>query len=666
MTTVVPAPPVRTSAAPDHRAYRTWLRTEAGPAWVERSVDQVGAWLRGKDWRLDVDLSRDGTHLVAGKTLAVRRHHKGGQDAFRFTMVEGPVGRRFTTTVMFVGGRNGGWMTLQGTNESGQWVGTPNLATNLLESPGGFADGSRVVSPDLWQVRTAEDRIALLDLLVSDRRGAVFVAAAGHQDPALAADFGRKVEEWTSGARGLAHVVFLDHESAAWLRDQVAGTLGVAEWTVRTFRPGIDLGSPATLRLHRTMGLRALIDTSEPRLRRLFSVFARQLLDEQPEPTELVAWRRTFERLDSREAADGLRRVAERADATRRRVEESRSVYAAQRALQDAELSGISAPLASEVPVTDEPVLPGTVPAELERLRVEHASAVAERDALLSRLRGVQEALMLPDLNEGSLMALVDAATATDQDQDAAAAGAARIETLEERVAGLEAKVVEHQDAEWAARQDAVDAQGQVISLDETVRQLSRQVAVMAAGGDAASISEAPLDCPSAESPGSWQELVDGFEEWKAFGIVITADRDTAADLHDIDVDGRCLINTWRGLTALAGYVRAKRDGAHYGGFKTYLEVQPSGYPRYNQGWFAASETSNAMTGERAKERDLPVPTSVHRDGVLEMQQHLRIGRVPNLDPRIYIHDDTTGSGVVVVGYIGPHLTTRATAKLNR
>ncbi|MDM8086425.1 hypothetical protein QUV83_16760 [Cellulomonas cellasea] len=666
MTTFAPAPPARPRSNLDHGAYRTWLRTGVGPGWVDRAVDQLGAWLRGKDRRLDVDLSSDGVHLVAGKTLTVRRHNKGGQDAFRFTMAEGPVGRRYTTTVMFVGGRSGGWMSLQGTNESGQWVDTPNLATYLLDSPGNFTDGDRIVSPELWHVRTTEERFALLDLLVSDRRGAVFVAAAGHQDPGLAVDFARKVEEWTKGARGLAHVAFLDHESAAWLREQVGGTLGVAEWTVRTFRPGIDLTSPATLRLHRTMGMSALIDTSEHRLRRLFSMFARQLLDEQPEPTEVVAWRRTFERLDSREAADGLRRVAERADATRRRVEQSRSLFAAQRAAQAVEPPAIAVPPASTAPVTGESAPAAVDPAELEGLRGERAAAAAERDALLDTLRRVQETLMLPDLTEDSLTALLDAATATDQDQDAAAAGAARIETLEEQVADLEAKVAEHQDAEWAARQEAVDTQGQVSSLDETLRQLSRQVAVMTAGGDPADVAEAPLDCPSAEAPGSWQELVDGFETWEALGIVITADHDTAADLHDIDVDGRCLANTWRGLTALAGYVRAKREGAHDGGFKTYLEAQPSGYPRYNQGWFATSETSNAMTGERAKERDLPVPKSVHRDGVLEMQQHLRIGRIPNLDPRVYIHDDTTETGVVVVGYIGPHLTTRATAKLNR
>ncbi|MHA7619882.1 hypothetical protein ACX12M_15315 [Cellulosimicrobium cellulans] len=661
MSTVSAPAQASTRAPVEHGAYRAWLSTEAGSDWVERAVDQVSAWLRGKDRRLDIDLGQDATHVVAGKTITVRRHRKGGQVAFRFTMVEGPVGRRYTTTVMFIGGRTGGWMSLQGTNDAGRWVETPNLATNLLESPGAFTDGGRVVSPELWHVRGGGDRAALLDLLVSDRRGAVFVAAAGHQAPELATDFARKVEQWTQGARGLSHVVFLDADSAAWLRNQVGGALGVAEWTVRTFRPGIDLGSPSSLRLHRTMGLQALIDTSEHRLRRLFSRFARQLLDEQPEPAEVIAWRRTFERLDSREAMEGLRRVAERADESRRRVEHRRTLYVEQRAeaqrLVHDTVADLVRPTALETAAVEDE--------EMARLRAIAQEAAAERDALAQALRRVQDTLMVADLSDASLTELLDAATSNDQDQQAAAAGAERIDELEQQVAALDDKVAEHHDAEWAARQDATDTLDQLTVLEETVRLLSRQVAVMAAGGDPAAVDHTPQDRP-AQVPGSWQELVDQFVEWEQFGIIITADAETAADLHEIDVDGRCLANVLRALTALAGYVRAKKDGVHDGGFKSYLEAQPTGYPHYNQSWFATSETANAMTGDRAKERDLPVPTTISANGVLEMQQHLRIGRIPNLDPRVYIHDDTNGSGVVVIGYIGPHLTTRATAKLNR
>lgn len=661
MSTVAAPAQVPIRAPFEQGTYRAWLLTEAGTDWVDRAVDQVSAWLRGKDRRLDIDLSRDETHVIAGKTLAVRRHHKGGQSAFQFTMVEGPAGHTYTTTAMFVGGRTGGWMSLQVSNDGGRWVATPRLATNLLESPGAFTDGGRVMSPEPWHIRTSADRAALLDLLVSGRRGAVFVAAAGHQDPELAADFARKVEEWTSGARGLAHVVFLDAESASWLREQVGGSLSVAEWTVRTFRPGIDLAVPATLRLHRTLGLQALIETSEHRLRRLFSVFARRLLDEQPEPSEVIAWRRTFERLDSRDAAEGLRRVSERANESRRRAENLRSQYTERRAEQQR----LARDTVTELVLPTEPDRATVDDGEMARLRTEAKEATAERDALARVLQRVQDTLMVPDLSDASINELLDAATGADQDPEAAAAGAERIEKLEQQVASLDEKVSEHHDAEWAARQDATDTLDQLTSLEDIVRLLSRQIATISAGGDPALLYDTPQDRP-VKTPGSWQELVDQFDEWKQFGIVITADAETAADLHEIDVDGRCLANTLRALTALAGYVRAKQDLMHDGGFKAYLEAQPFGYPHYNQSWFATSETANAMTGSRAKERYLPVPTSIDPGGMVEMQQHLRIGRIPNLDPRIYIHDDTSGTGVVAVGYIGPHLTTRATAKLNR
>lgn len=644
-----------------HSAYRAWLQTESGPDWVQRSIDQVGSWLRGKDRELDVDLSHDGVHLIADKTLTVRRHHKGGQDAFRFTMVEGPEGRRYTTNVIFVSGRSNGWMSLQVGNDGNAWVGTPRLARNLLTSPGGFIDGSRSISPDLWHVRSPEDRRALLELLLSDRRGAVFVAAAGDQDPDLAAEFARKIDQWTSSAHGLAHVAYLDAASSAWLGDQLGGVFGVSEWSVRTFRPGIDPTSPSTLRMHRTLGMRTLIDTSEPRLRHLFSVFARQLLAEQPEPTELNSWRRIFDRLDSSEAAEGLRRAAERASVTRRRVEESRSQYTAQRAAETSNAEAESASAVREANRVD----PAT-PAVVAHARVDRDVALADRDAAFKILRHVQDVLMLPDLSLGSLTALIEAATAANAEGEAAAGGADRIEALEDQVAGLEAQAEAHQKAEWAAREDAVDLQEQVSKLDDTVRLLSQQLAIASTGADTAADVEPPEDCPSVEAPGSWQDLVDRFESWKPFGVVITADPETAADLHDIDSDGRCLTNTWRGLTALAGYVRSKRIGIHEAGFKAYLQAQYSGFPQYHQAWFATSETSNAMEGKRGKERDLPVPASIHPDGRIEMQQHLRIGRIPNLDPRVYIHDDTSNSGLIVVGYIGPHLTTRATARLNR
>lgn len=55
------------------------------------------------------------------------------------------------------------------------------------------------------------------------------------------------------------------------------------------------------------------------------------------------------------------------------------------------------------------------------------------------------------------------------------------------------------------------------------------------------------------------------------------------------------------------------------------------------------------------RQRTFPVPTSVARDGKLFMQAHLRIGGGNTVSPRLYFHDDGTGTGLVYVGYIGEH-----------
>ncbi|MGW8565344.1 hypothetical protein [Isoptericola sp. NPDC055881] len=98
MTEVTERPQTPTRPV-EHGAYRAWLRTGAREDWVDRAADHVGAWLRSKDQRLDVDLSRgDGVHMVAVKTIIVRHQINSGKSAFRLAMVEGVPGSRYNET----------------------------------------------------------------------------------------------------------------------------------------------------------------------------------------------------------------------------------------------------------------------------------------------------------------------------------------------------------------------------------------------------------------------------------------------------------------------------------------------------------------------------------------------------------------------------------------
>ena len=92
MTEVTERPQTPTRPV-EHRAYRAWLRTGARENWVGRAAAEVGAWLRSKDRRLEVDQSRgDGVYMVAAKT---RHHLNSGKSGFRFAMVDGVPGSRY-------------------------------------------------------------------------------------------------------------------------------------------------------------------------------------------------------------------------------------------------------------------------------------------------------------------------------------------------------------------------------------------------------------------------------------------------------------------------------------------------------------------------------------------------------------------------------------------
>jgi hypothetical protein len=52
----------------------------------------------------------------------------------------------------------------------------------------------------------------------------------------------------------------------------------------------------------------------------------------------------------------------------------------------------------------------------------------------------------------------------------------------------------------------------------------------------------------------------------------------------------------------------------------------------------------------------LPVPATVEPNACIFMGAHFKIALSATISPRIHYYDDTARTGVVYVGYIGPHL----------
>jgi len=669
----------------DHGAYRALLSVQNQRGWLADAIAQVDAWLRDKGY--DVDLSTVGAHEVAGARVSVARHSNGGEDAFRLQLTETNQQGTWRSNVLLLDGPDP-WVSVDVVNDSRQIVAPPRLVARLIDVLD-LTDSDQPVRVSPVRVATESQREALLELLLSDRRGMVLVAASGHSfDTTAGRSFASDVTKWTRWTVGLAHVAVLDPDSARWLTEESHGALLVHPGTIRSFRPGLDLAVDSTLRGHRTMGEAQLAVGETPRMQRLFGLFSHSALAGRPEPTRVAAWRRTFDRIQARATADALRT---RGASTRPVSDDRRELREVTAALEAERLRADDA-VAELDRVRQALNLEDLKPATLAALLAEATAVRPEVDAgILDRLRDsavlwqrreaatrahaaaterrVRESLGVADLSPETLERV-----AQDAEQ-----GASIGELLDEAAKEVEASAALAEDAaraaqeageaEWAARTDAIDQQDRADKLETRNRVLAarlREAGVYDHPGPDATAADPDCPCPEA---GSWTELIDSFPLWEPLGVVITAEHDKIRELDHLDVDGRALANAWSGLRALAGYRRAKLDGLTDGNLDRYLSTTPDGYAGFHPKWFVPNETGYTMA-HYGGERVFACPTSVHPDGRVPMPAHMRLARIQNKDPRMHLID-ATGSlvggqvGLVVVGYIGVHLTNRRTAAYN-
>ncbi|MFD5452255.1 hypothetical protein [Streptomyces sp. NPDC127100] len=168
---------------------------------------------------------------------------------------------------------------------------------------------------------------------------------------------------------------------------------------------------------------------------------------------------------------------------------------------------------------------------------------------------------------------------------------------------------------------------------------------------DVAAATEGLLDLPASFAE-LWQRL-------KAFAYVeVTADQRTALSLDEHTAARTWAAKAWQGLCALESYAEHRQRG-FAGGFHQFCQRPPAGARAYPSSQLAMTETEATM-GAHGRERYFPGIGGAR----VEMQAHLKLAGRGNVCPRVHFRDDLAGkgaSGLVIVGYIGPHLTNRRT-----
>lgn len=550
---------------------------------------------------VDLDLTRDVRIVGDGRTIRAMHHRNGGAEAFLLSMSETNDGGTFVTTVLAVDDPDDPWLMLRVTSDRRRAVPAPRLARRLLERID-LHDGDHPLTAQSQLVHPGTLAGFTARLTDPTRRGVVLAVGTG--DLITPAIITPKLDSWVRNTVGLAATLVLTPEATTKF-SQTAGAYRAHEGTIRTYGRGVDLDAQSIARTHRMLSPRTVTDSEDWQVRNLLTTFTRAPLGALPLPATLARWDRTFERLLNREMTSRI--IVPRP---------ARSVHG---------------------------VAQGT--AELERIRA---------------------TLGIPDLAEETLLRLVEASTAPSVDQSAVDAIDRRIQALQQERETLEDELSTSKEAEWQAREDAVEADERASESQLILRKFQRLLHKRgldpwALANDA---NELAPDAPT--NPGSWSDLVERAGEWEEFGVHITAEERPMLEMDTLDSDGRALAAAYEALSALAGYVQARRCGAHDQDFGRYLEVQPAGYATYPRSRFAPTET-NWTKQRHGHERELPVPMWLHASGTTTMHAHLRLTKISNKDPRVYLLDatDPQGQFVVVVGYIGQHLTNRATAGMN-
>lgn len=195
--------------------------------------------------------------------------------------------------------------------------------------------------------------------------------------------------------------------------------------------------------------------------------------------------------------------------------------------------------------------------------------------------------------------------------------------------------------------------------LDRTRNRLAEE------GFDLSESFEKPLRGPYGTPPDSWEDLQYlsselftclrfGDDCWRA-----------ASELAPRDPFGQWVRLTWDALVTLDDFAhhRTSPDGTFEGGLREYLGgAAPAGAHLIPKGRLRASE-SDTVKGRKdwSRERCFRVPGDVDPSGTELMLSHIVIQTNGSISPRLYFDDRTADLGVVVVGYIGPHLTNTKT-----
>jgi hypothetical protein len=501
------------------------------------------------------------------------------------------------------------------------------LEVEVVSPEGAFAQPPRFIrkaaargsvdgAPLGWHANPVHvDGVGLPDLIdyISnpERTMPVFVVGTTEDTP-LREAVDSMTRTWGKFLAGNATLAILSSEATILAEDRLGHSLSPSPWSIRTYVPGFDASAPFEGRRHRLLGRTRALEDDPIKTAALLGRISSKERAIAP-PSELLS--QTHRSLN-----EARNRILVKGEFYRDRIREET------RRLRTAEQIGL---------------------------------APAPNDLSLDETKSVtllKQLIEVPTLTEEFVFKLAEAYEAHEDSQ--------LVDRLNELTGNLE-KATRERDLH---AEDNRILLGWIEESEDRNDQLVEQARILAVTAAQAQAINAHSQSDLQASPISdlldeietFEDLSDSFDLFVEFGIVLTCDTKVVSQLDDIDTNGRAIKQTVRALRTLADYVRAKRDETFTGNMHAYLAEAPAGYHVVSSKMHASRESESTMA-RFGHLRQFPLPESGFDDTFVSMQAHFKIDKIGIKSPRMHYFDATSSHGVVIVGYIGPHLQTEGT-----
>lgn len=627
--TVVPSGQVSTLG------YRTFLTIAGDRSSVPQLVDeQIHSWFTDKGWA--------GDFLHTGREVRLSPEATGTR-----TDVVGADGTR---TMRLRTTQAGGWITqltvhLPSSRQREAWLwmdvlapgglrpGPPNLIRNLvgvLDTRDG--DFQMPAGPVTVDESGVDDLVARL--IDPGRRTIAFVAGSGGGVPfgGWAGHVGKIVRN----NHGLASTHVLTPGATAMFRTQVGASHAVAPFTVRTFLPRVDITEPDDGVRHRFLTMQRITEAKPGVLANVLKGRAVAYSLALSLPKETIRVDRLLRGRDTAVLLDSL------------------TVQTAPAVELIAEPDVVELPLAETVFEPPPAIAAASAPAPevvVSEAAISTDTPVGESTIFALLQSAIPGLVGGRSVDEDAVRRLIELAVLGQRAALSRAAIEVQITDLQDQLVDAEVALLEFQEDMAQVTLEQAISELDLLRSEDLVRRLRLRIGASTSPGDAWA------DQPASDAELVPQDFTDLLGQLAGLDrIRFTGDPSISQSLDEHGFISWAA-KAWTALKAVQDYATCRLDGRWNGDLEAYLTSTPAGCVSFPANRFARDETATLKSSSKlCQPRMLPVPSSVASNEVIFMGAHFKIAQWRTVSPRMHLHDDVTGSGLIYVGYIGPHL----------